>query len=63
MRRYEIEFAAVVLIDLAVLAIGAFCLPVCKIWLAGHLTGAVAIIRLAHTSVEYSVADANIATG
>lgn len=63
MRRYGIEFAAVVLIDLAVLAIGAFCLPACEIWLAGHLTGAAVMIRLAHTSVEYSAFDANIAAG
>lgn len=53
MRRYEVEFSAVILSDLAVLAIGAFCLPVFKIWLAGHLTGAVAMIRLAHTSGQW----------
>ena len=63
MRRYEIEFAAVVLIDLAVLAIGAFCLPVFEIWLADHLIGTTVMLRLAHTSVEYSASDENIAVG
>lgn len=63
MRRYEIEFAAVVLIDLAVLAIGAFCLPVFEIWLADHLIGTAVMLRLAHTSVEYSASDENIAVG
>lgn len=63
MRRYEIEFAAVVLIDLAVFAIGAFCLPVFEIWLADHLAGAAVMIHLAHTSVEYSASDENIAVG
>ena len=63
MRRYEIEFAAVVLSDLAVLAIGTFCLSVFKIWLADHLIGTVVMLRLSHTSVEYSASDENIAVG
>lgn len=63
MRRYEIEFVAVVLIDLAVLAIGAFCLPAFEIWLADHLIGTAVMLRLAHTSVEYSASDENIAVG
>lgn len=63
MERYKIEFAAVVLSDYAVLAIGAFCLPVFEIWLAFHLAGAAVMIHLAHTSVECSGFDENIAVG
>lgn len=63
MERYKIEFAAVVLSDLAVLAIGAFCLSVFEIWLAFHLAGAAAMIYLAHTSVECGASDENIAVG
>lgn len=63
MERYKIEFSAVLLSDLAVLAIGTFCLSVFKIWLAFHLAGAAVMIHLAHTSVEYSASDENIAVG
>lgn len=62
MKRYKIEFSAVLLSDLAVLAIGTFCLSVFEIWLAFHLAGAAVMIHLAHTSVEYSASDANVAT-
>lgn len=63
MERYKIEFAAVVLSDLAVLAIGAFCLSVFEIWLGLHLAGAAAMIYLAHTSAECGASDENIAVG
>lgn len=63
MKRYEVEFAAVVLSDLAVLAIGGFFPPVFKIWLAFHLAGEAVMIHLAHTSVECSGFDENIAVG
>lgn len=63
MERYKIEFAAVVLSDLAVLAIGAFCLSAFKIWLAFHLACAAVMIHLAHTSVECSASNENIAVG
>lgn len=63
MERYEVKFAAVVLSDLAVLAIGTFCLSVFKIWLAFHLAEVAVMIYLAHTSVECSASDENIAVG